>query len=898
MKKHIKHWFFGVLLSIISFASIAQAPILEVYSPDSISKTSAVLRGKVKRSPDGALLLSRGFALKTANSETYNYYTITSLDSIISFNAIDLAINTRYQVAVIALTMDSFYLSDTIGFNTLNTIINPQIISSEPTNITSTSTTLNGNLINYGNPLITEKGFLFSINPSFNYSTAQEIIPIPGIEIGDFSNNKIGLTPNTNYYYRTYAINSDTTILGDIVAFNTTSSSDISTQISTFNPEIINETTANFSGAILSIGSETISSIGFDLRKLSETIFSSHPISPVSDTFNLTVNNLDPGTTYIIRAYAITNSGKTFGETKNFTTPYLAGIFETLSPTSINSNSAILNGYISDLTTPVQAFGFAIKEDGGTYSLYDISHNFNLPCSLSYSLTNMTPYQNYTYKVYALGYNNTYFGDEVSFKTNSIASIVKTHAATNLSNNSAQLNGKLSNAGTPTIIEKGFIYSNQYVFDFSNSIKIIINGNAIEPYSHILTGLNQSTTYYYRSYSISPIDTNYGEVISFTTLMQNIIPPLLNTYEATNITYNSAMISGMINMGSENIINRGFQYKAEGDINYIDINIDESSASQTILTNLLPSTTYQFRVFASTSSTTYFGNELELSTPEIPMIITTNQPSSITINSATLNGNIYDGNEIVLFRGIEWKQTSDTIYHREFIIDAEAGNISLDIESLNSNTEYSYKVFARTEEGFFYGNEVNFLTNEIISPVVSNVIISDIDTNSAHFYGTIIEGNAPITHTRFLIKKWGQEEFLSHSISNNVLDLRIDTLEEGTTYYVEMYALTKYGVIKSETSSFMTLGTHSIGLNEIEKEDSFISIYPNPSSDIINIKLNNINNNDNLFFIISDIKGRVIDKRQIYTSSITYDISDFSKGIYTITIISNDIKQTKKLIIK
>lgn len=898
MKKYIKNWFWGLVLSLISFSSMAQTPILEVYQPDSILSTSAIFRGKVKRSPDGALLLSRGFALKTANSDTYNYYTISSYDSIISFHATDLAINTRYQVAVMALTVDSFYIGDTIGFNTLNLIITPQIISSEPTNLTSTSATLNGNLINQGNPLISEKGFLFSTNPTFNYSTAQEIIQVLGTDIGNFSYQKTGLTSNTTYYYRSYTMNEQGTILGDIISFTTPISSLVLPQILTLSPVIIDQSTATFLGEIISYGSEGISSIGFDLRKFSEITFTSHAINPVTDTFSLTLNNLDPGTTYIVRAYAVTASGKTFGETKNFITPNIAGVFETLNPTGISANSATLNGYIESISTPIQAFGFALKEGAGNYSLSDISHNFSLPCSVSYNLTNLTPYQDYTYKVYALGFSDIYYGDEVSFRTNSIPSIVKTNAPTNLTNNSAKLNGRLSNAGTPVIIEKGFIYSNQSLFDFSNSTKIIVSGTTLEAFYHNLIGLNPNTQYYYRTYAISQIDTNYGAILSFSTLMQGIIPPTLTTFEATSITYNSAIISGMQNGGNENIISRGFQYKAENDINYTTINIEGESTIQVILTNLSPSTTYQFRVFATSNFSTYYGNELEFSTPEIPMIITTYQPSSITISSATLLGNIYDGSEVVLFRGIEWKQASDSVFQREFILDAEPGDISLGIENLTSNTEYRYKIFARTETGFSYGNEVSFITSEIINPIVSNITISNIDTNSAHFYGTITEGNTPIILCKFSIMKWGQEEISSHEISNNVLDLTIDTLEEGTTYYIALYALTSFGLTRSEVTSFMTLGTHNIGLNDIKDKDSFISIYPNPSSDIINIKINNLNNDHSQLLIVSDIKGRVIDKKQIHTASTTYDISKYAKGVYTITLISDGVKHTKKLIVK
>lgn len=898
MKKYIKHWFLGVLMSFISFSSIAQTPIIETYQPDSINGTSAVLRGKVKRSPNGALLLSRGFALKTANSNTYNYFTISSQDSIISFNATGLLINTRYQFAAIALTMDSLYMGDTIGFNTLNPSIVPQIITSEVTNLTSTSATLNGNLVNVGNPLINEKGFLFSTNPNLTFATAEDTIPLYETTIGNFSYSKTGLITGITYYYRAYAINQNTIVFGDIISFITPNPNVIFPQVVTFTPNIIDEHNATLLGAILSLGTETISSIGFDLKKYTETTFVSHTISPYSDTFYLNLNNLDPSTTYIYRAYAITSVGKSFGETKNFVTPDEPEVFETYNPTNITANSAKLNGYIFNSTTIIQAFGFAIKEGEGNYSFYDISSNFSLPCNLTYTLTNLIPYQNYTYKVYGVGIDGVYYGNEISFRTNSIPSIVKTNASTNLTYNSVKLNGRLSNSGTPNIIEKGFIYSTYSSLTFNNSTKIIISGTNVESYIYYLTGLNENTQYYYRSFSISPIDTNYGAIVNFTTLVQGVEAPIISTFGATNVTYNSAQISGSIYGGNQIIISKGFQYKPENDIDYITVPISGETSIQTTLINLSPNTNYQYRTFASSYNTTYFGDELEFTTTEIPMILTTNQPTSITTNSATLNGNIYDGTEIVLFRGFEWKLVSDTSYQREFILEGQIGDISLILEDLTPNTEYSYKVFGKTELGFFYGNEINFRTNEILNPFISDVTISNIDTNSATFNGSITEGDTPIIYSGFLIKRWGQEDYISHPISNNVLDITIDTLEEGTTYYVEIFAFTSSGINRSATNSFRTLGTHNIGFIENESDDRIFSIFPNPSNSIINIRIKEFNKKDSIMLMISDIKGKIIDQKQIYASTTTYDVSEFAKGIYTITLISNNAKHTKKLIVK
>lgn len=889
-------------MSLISFASIAQTPIMETTGAYNITGNSATLKGYVKRATGGALLISRGFAIKTATSNSYNYYSVSSQDSSLELNLTDLMMNTRYQFAVIALTMDSLYMGDTIGFNTLNPPITPQIVTSEVTNLTSSSAILNGNLVNSGNPLITEKGFLFSTNSNLNFATAQDTIQIPGTTIGSFSSLKTELNSNSTFYYRAYAINSNSIVLGNVLSFTTTSVGVILPEITTNTPNIIDEHNASLSGVITSQGNQTITSIGFNFRKISDQNFSTQTISPITNNFSLSLSNLDASTTYICRAFATTAVGTSYGETMSFVTPDEPRIFRTDNPTNITSNSAKINGYIFNSTSLIQAFGFSVREGNGNYSLYDISPNYTLPDTIEYVLNDLLPYQDYTYKVYGIGIDEIYYGNEVTFRTNSIPSVVRTNAATELTYNGAKLNGRLSNAGTPAIIQKGFIYSNSNypIPTFANGTKLIVNGINLDAYSHTLNNLNQNSLYYYRSFAISPIDTTYGTIISFTTLIPGVQPPTVTTQNATNITYNTAQISGTITGGNQTITSRGFEYKSENDFNYNTVTVSGSTYIQTTLTNLTANTIYEYRTFATSSNgTTYYGNELEFTTPAIPMILTTLPATNITYNSAKINGNIYDGTETVFFRGFEWKLSSDTTYERIFVVDSNINNeLSFILNDLLPNTNYTYRVFSKTSQGFFFGDDVNFLTQSIVNPIVSNVEVSNIDTNSATFTGTITPGTLPIIHRAFLIKKWGEENFTSYTLDNNYLNLRIDTLIEGTTYYVILVAFTNHGVEFSETTTIKTLGTPNIGLNNIDNKNINITIFPNPANEMINIYFEGFNEYGKVNMIISDIQGRKISEEQLKNASSTYNVSSLAKGVYSITFLSDSIKQTRKLIVK
>jgi hypothetical protein len=74
-----------------------------------------------------------------------------------------------------------------------------------------------------------------------------------------------------------------------------------------------------------------------------------------------------------------------------------------------------------------------------------------------------------------------------------------------------------------------------------------------------------------------------------------------------------------------------------------------------------------------------------------------------------------------------------------------------------------------------------------------------------------------------------------------------------------------------------------------------LAIYPNPSSNIFNIRLNNINKY-NLY--VRDITTKLLFKDSNENSNYKLDLSGFSKGVYLLEIESNNMHLTKKIILK
>ena len=96
-------------------------------------------------------------------------------------------------------------------------IITAPIITTQAAgNITSTTTTLNGNLTSTGGGTITARGFVRSANA--NPTTADTVISSGGLGTGAFTANLTGLTPEEVFHYRAYATNEIGTSYGaDVV---------------------------------------------------------------------------------------------------------------------------------------------------------------------------------------------------------------------------------------------------------------------------------------------------------------------------------------------------------------------------------------------------------------------------------------------------------------------------------------------------------------------------------------------------------------------------------------------------------------------------------------------------------------------------------------------------------
>lgn len=192
------------------------------------------------------------------------------------------------------------------------------------------------------------------------------------------------------------------------------------------------------------------------------------------------------------------------------------------------------------------------------------------------------------------------------------------------------------------------------------------------------------------------------------------------------------------------------------------------------------------------------------------VLVTTFEPQSITINSATCGGKVTpnDGS-FILMKGVCWsteaQPTTDDCYTEN---GTGAGSFLVEIANLVMNKVYYIRAYAVTADGTTYGNEIEFSTMDG-KPEISTTEVNNVTINSAIGGGTVIS-NGGVISTRHGIC-WSRNPYptIEDSHTNDGIGIgdfssAMTDLEINTIYYVRAYALNDYYTVYGNEISFTT----------------------------------------------------------------------------------------------
>ena len=137
----------------------------------------------------------------------------------------------------------------------------PTVTTSPATATSTTGATLNGSITADGNASSTIRGFAWGTNSNLSggdTATTTDTVGAP-FNLGSFTKALTGLTPNTTYYFRTYAFNSAGTSTGSIVSFAT---NDITSPIVNMTIPTGGTTLAGSSVALFATATDNVGVVG------------------------------------------------------------------------------------------------------------------------------------------------------------------------------------------------------------------------------------------------------------------------------------------------------------------------------------------------------------------------------------------------------------------------------------------------------------------------------------------------------------------------------------------------------------------------------------------------------------------------------------------------------------
>ena len=494
-------------------------------------------------------------------------------------------------------------------------------------NITKTSADFLGEILDAGDPVYTERGFVYATSsmPTIDNTIAKITSTINSNT--QYTSAVTGLIEGYTYYVRAYAINNvGISYSSNEVKFSTIAQSVEITTDDVTDIDVIAES-AVLNATMTNVGSPRFTERGFYYGTNPEPTASDNVIRDYgtkAGKFSATVTNLQSSATYYVRAYAIQNDKHIYGETKVFGIHSEPSQVSTSSARSVTSTGATLYGYVSAIGSP------AYTEKGFCYATHSnpsISTNKRAVSGYgvgdySLSVNNLEYETTYYYRAYVIQNGNPIYGNVVSFTTTWQEATVLTLDPTNVEGNSAKLKGQVTYAGDPKYHMQGFCYSTSS-YPTINDQKVERPNSITGIYSMDITNLEAGVTYYVRAFVRQGDKVIYGDIKSFSITIRE--DPVVITNNVTNIkgidsgwgTYYdySVQFNGVIyDRGNPAYYERGFVYGTSSSVTASSgtriavSGTSEGSFSTTTTLNVWTSSRWYVRAYARTSNGYTYGD--------------------------------------------------------------------------------------------------------------------------------------------------------------------------------------------------------------------------------------------------------------------------------------------------
>lgn len=485
--------------------------------PKNITYTTVQLTGTVT-DEGGTEVTERGFCLNNTPNPTSANIKIVNGKGSGAFSTVitQLKEDSTYYTRSYAINGKGISYGKEFNFKTL-AFKKPLVETSNPSNVSAKTATLNGNIADRGGAEIKEKGFLIGTDQN----------PIGKIEVKTSDSVKYNyelkdLKFNTKYYFKAYATNIKGTSYGETLNFTTADY--LLATLTSEEPKNINYTSVQLTSSVTDDGGDEVSERGFCLNTSPSPTISNIkiPNGKGKGAYSTVVTQLKDETTYYFRAYAINSKGVSYGKEYTFKTlEYKKPTVETGIPLNIGTRSVTLSGKIvenggTDITE--KGFLFGTNQNPTDKILVSIKD----PDLYTSDLRDLKSSTKYYFKAFSTNSKGTSIGLENSFVTLTPSfAKVGTNDFAEITDNTVRAGLEIDNDGGSPITEYGICYSSTNSNPTIYDNKVLFGNTVNPPFGEMrkINGLISSTTYYVKAYATNERGVSYGPVKSFKTVV-------------------------------------------------------------------------------------------------------------------------------------------------------------------------------------------------------------------------------------------------------------------------------------------------------------------------------------------------------------------------------------------
>ena len=568
---------------------------------------------------------------------------------------------------------------------------------------------------------------------------------------------------------------------------------------------------------------------------------------------------LTQGTTYYFQVLAVGANGTAYGEVRSFTTavPNAGPVATTLVPTaqtysnskwkitfagSITATRSSTDAkYCYSSTAPTITGGVPKCSKTRTASPSTVSAGTT---AISYAReTTSTAGVTYYYWAIATTTNSSPaesgYGEVLKVVTG--APLTITNAASGLAAEGAILNGSVTGvtSSQSTSTQARFCYgtSSAATYGVLKTCTLTPFGNAwtgtsATAVSEAVTGLHPSTTYYFQVIAKNNNGTNYGQIRSFTTSAGR---PTVKTLPANAVLSTSARINGTVN-ANRDAATVAFCYGTAANLSGCTAaTATPGTASgsdevgvQADLANLLPYTTYYYRVSATNTAGTADGAILSFTTGA-PVAITS-AAMDVTGTTATLNGAVQAHGDsanvsfcygtLNAMAGSQLTTCTSAAATPATVTGAGTASVSANVSSLNPGDTYYFQTVASKTVGgntyTAYGEVLSFVAAN--APLAVTETATAVTSTSATLPGSVTAngavtavmfcfGTSAATTDGFLDSCTSVTAAQSPLAANSAaaaVSIELTGLAYATTYYFQVVGDNSRGTAAGEVKSFTT----------------------------------------------------------------------------------------------